>query len=267
MKQFKTYKSEGLFLSEKTLRALLEPLRDQTNEIADEYFRRHFFRYLETLKRIPVYKGMKVLDIGTLPGTMPTVLKRLGAVAYGIDIDPDRYGFSKKMRSEGISLLTCNFAEEQLPFSDEMFDIILFTEVIEHMLTDPQKILNEIYRVLRTDGLLVVTTPNVASLRNRLKLLLGKNVHPKNFYTVPYLYQRHYYEYTMSELEDRLGRAGFSIQTKAYLPAYERALRHKLHSFGVRQNLMGRIISLVYSHLVYIIPAWKSFIFIAGIKK
>jgi SAM-dependent methyltransferase len=46
----------------------------------------------------------------------------------------------------------------RLPFAAESFDIILFTEVIEH-LPDPSTVLNEIERVLRPGGMLVLTWP------------------------------------------------------------------------------------------------------------
>jgi SAM-dependent methyltransferase len=60
----------------------------------------------------------------------------------------------------------------ELPFPDETFDLVIFAEVIEH-LTYPQIMVSELARVLKPGGALVLTTPNIFSLGNRLATLLG----------------------------------------------------------------------------------------------
>ena len=60
----------------------------------------------------------------------------------------------------------------RLPFSDEQFDCVVFGELLEH-LVDPDFALQEISRILRRQGQLIVTTPNLASWFNRLLLLAG----------------------------------------------------------------------------------------------
>jgi len=58
-----------------------------------------------------------------------------------------------------------------LPYDDDFFDAITFTEVIEH-LEDHRKILKEINRVLKKDGILIVTTPNILNMKSRIRFLL-----------------------------------------------------------------------------------------------
>jgi SAM-dependent methyltransferase len=58
-----------------------------------------------------------------------------------------------------------------LPYDDNFFDAITFTEVIEH-LEDHRKILKEINRVLKKDGVLVITTPNILNMKSRIRFLL-----------------------------------------------------------------------------------------------
>lgn len=86
----------------------------------------------------------------------------------GSDISTDSVTF---VRECGINAVTAN-AEERLPFDDESFDCVVFGEVLEH-LVDPDRALQNISRVLRKGGSLVVTTPNMASWFNRLLLLAG----------------------------------------------------------------------------------------------
>src|ERR1700674_1109967 len=52
-----------------------------------------------------------------------------------------------------------------LPVRDDSFDIIISTEVIEH-LENPRAIFREFYRLLRSNGVLIVTTPNQESVRS-----------------------------------------------------------------------------------------------------
>ncbi|MBQ1088052.1 class I SAM-dependent methyltransferase [Streptomyces sp. B93] len=59
-----------------------------------------------------------------------------------------------------------------LPFAPESVDAVLFSEVIEH-LTDPDAALDEIRRVLRPGGHLMLSTPNLAAWYNRALLLAG----------------------------------------------------------------------------------------------
>lgn len=59
-----------------------------------------------------------------------------------------------------------------LPFAEEAFDLIICTEVLEHLLW-PQQLLKEAHRVLSHDGKIIVSIPNIASLSYRIGWLLG----------------------------------------------------------------------------------------------
>src|ERR1700737_4734681 len=61
---------------------------------------------------------------------------------------------------------------EGLPFPDKSFDLVFMTEVIEH-LVEPSRTMREIRRVLSPKGYLILSTPNLACLPNRLLLLMG----------------------------------------------------------------------------------------------
>lgn len=76
-----------------------------------------------------------------------------------------------KANKRGI-IATVGDASEKLPFSSETFDIILMGELIEHMF-DPDFLLKEANRILKSNGTLILTFPNLSSLANRLRILLG----------------------------------------------------------------------------------------------
>jgi SAM-dependent methyltransferase len=85
----------------------------------------------------------------------------------------DREGASQsfEIRADLFDLET-----ERFPYDDGSFDVVLFCEIIEHLIADPMHALSEIHRVLRPGGLMVITTPNVARLDNVLRLIDGENV-------------------------------------------------------------------------------------------
>jgi SAM-dependent methyltransferase len=61
----------------------------------------------------------------------------------------------------------------RLPFKDNEFDLIIITQVLEHLLW-PQAILSECHRCLSKDGFIIASVPNVVSLTYRIAWLLGR---------------------------------------------------------------------------------------------
>ena len=119
----------------------------------------------------------------------------------------------ERLEGAGIHLKYCDVLKDSLPFEDNSFDVILFLDVIEH-LSAPKKCLQEIKRVLRKGGYLVITTPNLATLKNRICALLGRSNHVelKFWYnSVPFF--GHIREYTLKEVKQILVWDGFIVIT------------------------------------------------------
>lgn len=103
-----------------------------------------------------------------------------------------------------------NIETDTFPFPDNEFDIVIFAEIIEHLLNDPCNVLREIKRVLKPHGALILTTPNVARLENVAKLIEGTNIYDPYSGYGPY--GRHNREYTLEEIESLLRFEGFEPQ-------------------------------------------------------
>jgi SAM-dependent methyltransferase len=103
----------------------------------------------------------RVLDAGAGNGYMSAWLDEQGFDVTPVDRDISEWGFPARP-------CTAADLEEQLPFADEIFDLVVAVEVIEH-LERPYHLLREFGRVLKPGGYAVITTPNVHSLKSRLK--------------------------------------------------------------------------------------------------
>jgi SAM-dependent methyltransferase len=103
-----------------------------------------------------------------------------------------------------------NVEEDEFPFDSHAFDVVLFCEILEHLLMDPLKVLRQIHRVLKPGGTLVLTTPNVARLDNLLSMVNGANIYDPYSGFGPY--GRHNREYTRHELHRLLEFAGFDVE-------------------------------------------------------
>ncbi len=103
-----------------------------------------------------------------------------------------------------------NVEDDQFPYDDGSIDVVMFCEIIEHLLMNPVAVLRQIHRVLVPDGLLVLTTPNVCRLENAVRLVNGENIYDPYSGYGPY--GRHNREYTKSELEYLLRFTGFDVE-------------------------------------------------------
>ncbi len=110
----------------------------------------------------------KVLDIGCAPFYTTIALKKLGFDITGVDIDPSR--FAEILAATQLDCRKCNFETERLPFADDTFDTILFSEVFEHLRIDLISTTTEIKRVLKPGGKLLLSTPNLLSFNSLFRL-------------------------------------------------------------------------------------------------
>ena len=116
--------------------------------------------------------GSKILIAGSGEGGLEYQLLKGGVSASDItalDIDPAQYKVSE---------IECQYCDlnGRIPFDDGTFDICFSIEVIEH-LNNPQNVIDEIYRVLKPNGMLFLSTPNVHSIAQKLRFLFSDEFH------------------------------------------------------------------------------------------
>ena len=117
-------------------------------------------------------RGGSFLDIGCHDGEKTAALGRLLAADRTIGIDFEGAALSDAQK-RGIPAVALDLNQKaSLPFPNSSFDCIHAGEVIEHLFS-PDLLLTEIVRLLKPTGYAVITTPNLASWRNRIALFLG----------------------------------------------------------------------------------------------
>ncbi len=121
-------------------------------------------RDLHLLKLRP---GMRLLDVGCARGELVMFCGYKGIDSYGVDfseaalvIGRSRFNFYNNDEQKRIHLICADVSS--LPFPDAYFDRVMSWALVEHLFQwQLENFLSEVYRVLRTDGVLVLEThPN-----------------------------------------------------------------------------------------------------------
>ena len=201
---------------------------DILNQLAEEFlpdcidYWREFNRYRFNLKQLlPLLPANgSVLDLGAGSGVMSLAFQAAGAQvtvadnwrpysAEDTDLEKpsmhnmgNRDQILERYRRHNIHTIETDLLKGSLPVEDESFDIVIILAVIEHFPGSPRKILEEAKRVLKPGGVLVIEVPNIAALRNRLKLLIGRTIHfsIKDWYRSDPFYG-HFRELNRAELQ------------------------------------------------------------------
>lgn len=103
-------------------------------------------------------KSMRVLDVGGSTGIIDNYLSDHCGSVTGIDIDAKAVDFASEMFDRENLYFHCGDAME-LKVSDEIIDIVICSQVYEHV-PDAQKMMKEIYRVLRPGGVCYFSASN-----------------------------------------------------------------------------------------------------------
>ncbi len=159
----------------------------------------------------------RLLDAGCGAGPSLPFLEKQGFRVIGSDYIYFPLLEAQK-RAPGVPLLNCNL-DQGLPFADESLDVILVSEVIEHLSND-KLFLQEALRALAPGGVLLLTTPNLWDIRRPIAKLTGQ---VWSGYRDP----THINLMTPRRLAGLLKEAGFSeVRWKTGIkPAYRRSIR------------------------------------------
>lgn len=230
------------------------------------WFNLHMRRFKETLLSLLESRPppAKVVELGSFPGYLSLAMRSLGYDVTGVDLEPDR--IIVEAGHHGIKFFRADLEKVPLPFEDSFFDCAILTEVIEHIAPrNVPSLISEINRILRMNGTLILSTPNVSTIDNYLLKLIGKAT----------LYKEHKKEYTMSEIVNMVGMSGFKIARRWYSLNRDVATHYVIDNFISKDHVVigffkkpnwknfGRLATLP---IKYLVPSTRSTIFVIAIK-
>jgi 2-polyprenyl-3-methyl-5-hydroxy-6-metoxy-1,4-benzoquinol methylase len=125
----------------------------------------------EDVLKLITQPGNTILDVGCGSGALAKILSSNGHTVDGITISAEEYTIAKQF----VNTIYLHNLETGLPGNllHLQYDYVICSHVLEHIVY-PEKLLKDIYRVLKPGGFLVVALPNIMHYKSRLKLLAGK---------------------------------------------------------------------------------------------
>jgi len=154
----------------------------------------------------PPERAPDALDIGAGTGALSQKLAEAGWRVAACDLYPDAFA------AQGIE---CRAVEDgRLPFPDAHFDVAIAVELLEHI-EGHEGLFAEARRVLRPGGLLLMTTPNILSLKSRVQFLLTG--YPYSFPSLDPAeldpVAQHITPFSLDRYRWRLAQSGFDVET------------------------------------------------------
>lgn len=149
-----------------------------------------------------------ILDVGCNDGFIGKILIEKNNQVYGCDIVDENLKIAKKA---GLKIKRIDIENEELSYPSNFFDFVILGDVIEHVF-DTDRLLRICNKVLKNNGKIIITTPNIASLGRRIMLLLG--ISPYIEYSIVQTTNGlpsvgHIRYFTVKTLNDLLGKNGY----------------------------------------------------------
>lgn len=140
----------------------VDPVFVQQNVNRIKTFSENFSRICKSINITPS-KSKKVLDVGCAGGAFPKAAADLGFDVVGVEPSKWMVNFSKE--TYGLDIRQGTLQEQN--FKGESFDIITLWDVIEHI-SEPEKVLVEIRKILKNDGYLIINYPDYDSFARKI---------------------------------------------------------------------------------------------------
>jgi 2-polyprenyl-3-methyl-5-hydroxy-6-metoxy-1,4-benzoquinol methylase len=175
-------------------------------------------RLRQVLDLLGPLRGGRLLDVGCMDGFLSVLFRDEGFHVIGVDASPTAIAGAKE---RGLEAYVGDFDKPPLPLPDGAVDVVFAGEVLEHIFRT-EEFLEELARVTKPGGHLVLTTPNLACWLNRIVLLFGwqpffSEVGTRASHCGNPLRSGsaesagHIRLFTLSSLRDLLGRCGWEV--------------------------------------------------------
>jgi methionine biosynthesis protein MetW len=189
-----------------------------------------------------IKKHSKVLDVGCNTGRLGRkLIEEKGCTVYGVDISEEVVMEAQKNIDFAAIV---DLEREGIPFPDRDFDVIILADILEH-LKDPEALLIYLKAFLKDDGEIIISVPNVANIKNRVRLLFGK----WNYTEHGILDKTHLRFFTQKTITQLINKVGLNIANMNFSPGLSSYL-------GVLEKYICRIYPRLFA-LQFIITLKK----------
>lgn len=176
----------------------------------------------------------RILEIGCGSGSTGFALKETGRAQYVAGIEISESGEEAKSRLDKVYI--GNVEDMPLPVEVGQFDYIIMGDVIEHLI-DPWKLMGNLSKLLKSDGQIVATIPNVRNWKVVLPLLF------KGAWTYSdwgLLDRGHLRFFTKDTMKDLFLRAGMGMRSVlALLPRSTKSGKINFLTFGIFEEFLA----------------------------
>ena len=194
--------------------------------------------YAHILKELERHLGRKgrLLEVGSNTGFFLKVAQDLGWTAIGVEISHSMAELAK--RDFGVHAISADWVKVDFT---EAFDVAYSSHVIEHV-PDPAAWMKRFREVLRSDGILCLSVPNMESLDRRFKRALKRLGLRKDRWE-PWRTPDHLYEPCERSMKAFFARTGFELQETYTYPSEwtgRRTLFHRIYHDWLRWGAKQR---------------------------
>jgi 2-polyprenyl-3-methyl-5-hydroxy-6-metoxy-1,4-benzoquinol methylase len=175
---------------------------------------------VRTIKSLSLIdSGRRVLDVGCGFGALGKEFRRRGFEVWGIERDPKATALASERLDRVIVADLADGALLDAKLSGNQFDVIVFSDVLEHML-DPRGVVLTFLPYLAPAGRVIISVPNVANWQTRLGLLFGRFT----YRDTGVLDRTHVRFFTRRSTTEFVRSCGLQVRSVDYTPMLVRAV-------------------------------------------
>lgn len=221
----------------------LDNKRNDYSKKSENYYQGINFSILNLINPRATY----ILDIGCAQGNLGYAIKQqYGSKVFGIEAFSSA---AEKAKAKLDEVYVGDIESFEFPFSEEMFDHIIFGDVLEH-LYDPWGALSKVKPYLKKNGTVISSIPNIGHISVLTELLMGKWTYRDS----GLLDKTHLRFFTLSEITKMFELCGYEIKqihrievTNEFYNKLIIALKDCLESIGVnRENFIEELVAYQY---------------------
>jgi O-antigen biosynthesis protein len=180
-----------------------------------------------------IHENSFVLDVGCSSGGLgKKLIEEKKCRVYGVDFSPKSIKNASKILHKAKLF---DLDSVKVPFSKEKFDVIVFADVLEHI-KNPECILERFSKILKKDGVIIASIPNIAYVSARINHLFGK----WDYYETGLMDKTHIKFFTSKTINELFLKTGYSIKETYFTPGLGFSFFDKFNSlFEFRKFICG----------------------------